>query len=352
MIIEKQEIVKKISILEKAIPSKATIESLCGILVKNGTMTASDLNITIQVPVEIGTDEAFIIPKSALAVIKKIPDGELKITAEPGNGILIRTKSIRNKFKSFPVDDYPAVETLTSTNSLALEIPGLQGIIGNMLYAVPATSQRPAMTGMLFEADGTNLNIVACDGFRCAWTALPYSDSFKLIIPRAVLQTLLYIGISDSVAIRYNRKTAVFQMENCTVYAKLLDGEFLNYKAIFPNRDKTIDIDRGQLLGCVERIGLCADDKARPKVAVDGEGNKIKLSLIDGTCEYQEELTLENSLPGILQVAFNGRYMLECLKSYDADTLACSFGTAREPLMTDDGRTKSLVLPVAVSSRK
>lgn len=188
MIIEKQELVKKISILEKAIPAKASIDSLCGILVRNGTMTASDLNITIQVPVEMDVNESFIIPRSALAVIKKIPDGELKIVAEPGNGILIRT--------------------------------------------------------------------------------------------------------------------------------------------------------------------LCADDKARPKVAVDGEDDKLKLSLISGTCEYQETLTLEKGLPGKMEIAFNGRYLLECLKSYDVDTIACSFGTAREPLMTDDGKTRSLVLPVAIGARK
>lgn len=352
MIIEKQELVKKISILEKAIPAKASIDSLCGILVRNGTMTASDLNITIQVPVEMDVNESFIIPRSALAVIKKIPDGELKIVAEPGNGILIRTKNIRNKFSSFSVDEYPNVETVGNANSLDLALPGLQEIIGSMLYAVPATSQRPTMTGMLFEADGTDLNIVACDGYRCAWAVLPYEDNFKLIIPRTVLQTLLYIGISDSVAIRYNSNTAVFQMEDCTVYAKLLAGEFINYKAIFPKREQKINVDRSQLLGCVERICLCADDKARPKVAVDGEDDKLKLSLISGTCEYQETLTLEKGLPGKMEIAFNGRYLLECLKSYDVDTIACSFGTAREPLMTDDGKTRSLVLPVAIGARK
>lgn len=349
MRIDKSEIAGKLAMLRKTIPSKTDIEFLRGVLVKDGTMTANNLTTALQTPIDSGSDEAFILPLKAIDMIESLPDGEVEIRAEKGNTLFIRSGSIKNRLSTYPADDFPAVDTLESEFHVGIESNRLQTAINTVLYAVATVSTKPVVTGLLFEGDGTNLNLVALDGYRVAWAKIPYTTEFRMIVPRASVQMLLTLGLSGTVNIRYNRRAAVFEVSDYTFYSRLLEGEYPEYKKVFPEHKNSVLIDREAMMESIRRATICLEEKTRPMVVLDINDNELLLSTKSGIGDYSEALRLEAPAEQKVKIGFNGRYLQDCFKSYDGEVVECFFGTGNQPMVVDDGEIKSLVLPVRLS---
>ena len=61
----------------------------------------------------------------------------------------------------------------------------------------------------------------------------------------------------DVVKIGISRNQALFEMENCKIVTRLLDGEFLNYSSVIPkNWETRIRVNKNNIQNCFERISL------------------------------------------------------------------------------------------------
>ena len=349
MKIDKSEIAGKLAMLRKTIPSKTDIECLRGVLVTDRTMTATNLNTTLQTTIDCDPAERFILPIKAIEMIESLPEGVIEIQAEKDNTLFIRSGSIRNRIATYPADDFPAVDILEGAEAVGIESDRLQDAINTVLYAVATTSPRPAATGLLFEGDGKNLNLVALDGYRVAWAKIPYTSEFRMIVPRAAVQTLLTLGLSGTVNIRYNRRAAIFEVSDYTFYSRLLEGEYPEYKKVFPEHKNSVLIDRRAMMESIRRATICLEEKSRPMVVLDIDDNELLLSTKSGIGDYSEALRLEAPAEQKVKIGFNGRYLQDCFKSYDGEVVECFFGTGNQPMVVDDGEIKSLVLPVRLS---
>lgn len=349
MKIDKSEIAGKLAILRKAIPSKTDIECLRGVLVTDCTMTATNLSTTLQTTIDCDPKERFILPLKAIEMIESLPEGMVEVQVKKDNTLFIRSGSIKNRISTYPADDFPAVDTLESAQQVGIESDRLQDAINTVLYAVATESTRPAATGLLFDGDGENLNLVALDGYRVAWAKIPYATEFRMIVPRASVQTLLTLGLTGMVNIRYNHKAAVFEVADFTFYSRLLDGEYPDYKKVFPEHKCSVLLDRKAMMESIRRATICLEEKARPMVILDIEENELTLSTKSGIGDYSETLRLESKAEQSVKIGFNGRYLQDCFKSYDGAVVECFFGTGNQPMVVDDGEIKSLVLPVRLA---
>lgn len=354
MKIDKSEIAGKLAKLKSIIPSKPSIECLKGVLVKNGTLTANNMEMALSTNVDCDVDEQFIIPQRAIEMIESLPDGEVEITAQSsGSGesdtIVIRTETISNRFQSFPPQDYPDIPELESASKVGLDSEGLQESISSIMYAVGTVCNRPAMNGMLFEGDGECLNLVGCDGFRVAWAQLKYPEQIKMIVPRAAVNTLLGLGLSGRVDISYNKRSAIFATPEYAFFSRLLEGEFVDYRKTFPNHTNNVVIDRRSLLDSIKRSVICAEDKGRPQVILNLQDESMKITTRSALGEYAEDIHMDTSIDEAVRIAFNAKYLMDCIKSYRGVGLDCSFGGSNAPMVVDDGEIKSMVLPVRLS---
>lgn len=349
MKIEKSEIAGKLSMLRKAIPSKTDIDCLRGVLISDGTMTATNLNTTIQTDIDCAQDERFILPLKAIEMIENLPDGVVDIQPAKDNTVFIRAGSIKNKVATHLADEFPEIDILESAQQIGIESERLQEAINTVLYAVATVSTRPTVTGLLFDGDGENLNLVALDGYRMAWASIPYKGEFRMIVPKASVQTLLTLGLTGNVNIRFTRRAAVFELSGYTFYSRLLEGEYPEYKRLFPAYKDSVLIDRRSMMESLRRAMICIDDKNRPMVVLDIDGEDLRLSTKSGVGDYSETLRLEGAAGHAVKIGFNARYLQECFKSYSGDVVECFFNGAGDAMVVDDGEVKSLVLPVRLS---
>ena len=96
MKVQKTELAAKLNKIKGVVPKKTTMPVLQGILVKEGYLTANNMEMTVKAKLEGIEDECFIIPERAFDLINNLPDGEVEISVADQNTILIKADKIKN----------------------------------------------------------------------------------------------------------------------------------------------------------------------------------------------------------------------------------------------------------------
>lgn len=352
MKIDKSEFVKRISVLEKVIPSKPTIACMEGILVRDGRMCANDLQNAISIATPEAEDECFILPKKAIAMAKSLPDGLVQITPQADHSIVIRSGAVKAKMISFDPDKFPENHVLEDADETMLDIDDLCDMLSSVAYATAAIDSRPVQTGVLLDGDGQYLNVVACDGFRSAWAKMKYDEPFNMIIPKSTVKLILSVREGEKIGIQKKGEKAVFTIGNYQIFSRLLVGNFFDYKRIFPTRQYSIGVEREALLDAMRRIMICSDDTKKGRVVMDGSGMRLKIVSSLSSTEYVEEIEVKDEFKSDMKVMFNATYFIDALKSYGCNVVDCYFGEkSTDPTVLDDGQLKTLILPVRMVSK-
>lgn len=353
MEIEKSELIKRFSLLERAIPGRPTIPCTEGILVKDGRMCTNDLQNAISILAPEAALESFILPKKAIAMVKNLPDGMVQITPKGDDALTIKAGNIRTSIKTMSIDGFPENFTLSEPTEATIDFDDLVEMLSSVVYATATSEARPIHTGVLLDSDGTDLNVVACDGFRCAWAHTEHTGTFKMVIPKPTVKLLLSIKEDGLLKISTKGEKAVFEIGACKIYSRLLSGDFLEYRKVFPSRQRSIGVDRGKLLDAMSRILICSDDAHKGRVEMDGSETTLQLKSSSPSADYIEQLDVQDRFLSELRIMFNAAYIVDALKSYDEPVIDCYFGArSSEPLILDDGAMKSLLLPVRIADGK
>ena len=192
----------------------------------------------------------------------------------------------------------------------------------------------------MFEVVNNSLNVVAIDGFRMGWVSNSLSSAssdFKAVIPGKTLNEVnkIILDSFDSIKIGVSKNQAIFEMENCKVVTRLLDGEFLNYASVIPNNWETrIRVNKNILQNCFERISLISSSSIEKEkkypVKISIEVGKVTISCTNQTGDAKEEMFTETEGKD-LEIGVNPKYFLDALKAIDDEEIYISFGTNISP---------------------
>lgn len=353
MKIEKAELSQKIKKLKSVVLAKTNMPVLQGILVQDGYLIASNMELTIKAKTESACREAFIIPSKAFDLINNLPDGEVEIAAcqdkEP-HTILIETAKIKNRYQIMDHTLFPQT-SMDSDGEEEFTIDGevLLASMKRVSYAIATESPQPILKALYLHAVDGVLNFVGSDGLVMAWDKVPFSGEFKLLIPKSTVDKLIAIGISGNVSIRHNKTSAVFITDEYEVYTRVANGEYLKYNKIFKEFQLHTVVSRVDMIDAMTRAKTCTEERCPVKFVL--EGNLLKLSIKDSLTDYDETLDLQEEIAEPLTIAFNVRLVLETLKAFECDNIGFSFESSKMPMIieAEDSDFKSLVLPVAIN---
>ena len=346
-ICEKEKLLKAINSVVKAVASKTTMPILEGILIQTNDneikLTTYDLEIGIEYIIESNVEEQGNTVVNAVMfseIIRKLPDTEISITLNENNLLVIECEGSLYKLATMNPEEFPELPRINIENSVELDQKTLKNMIRKTIFAVSIEKNRPIFTGCLFEINNNILNVVAVDGFRLAWTSHyleEKNNNFKAVIPGKTLNEVnkIILDSFDTIKIGVSKNQALFEMENCKIVTRLLDGEFLNYKSVIPqNWETKIRANRRDLQECFERISLISasstEKEKKYPVKVNIEVGKVTISCTNQTGDAKEEIYLETEGKN-LEAGFNPKYFLDALKVIEDEEIFVDFGTSISP---------------------
>ncbi len=361
----KDKILKAINSVVKGVASKTTMPILEGILIQTNEneikLTTYDLELGIEYIMECDVKEQGSTVVNAIMfseIIRKLPDTEISIKLNEKNLLEIECEGSLYKLATMNPEEFPELPKIEIENSIELDQSILKNMIRKTIFAVSTEENRPIFTGCLFEIQNNKLNIVAVDGFRLALRSIflnKQTKDFSAVIPGKTLNEVNKI-LSDSfelVKIGVSKNQALFEMDNCKIVTRILDGEFLNYKNVIPeNWETRVRVNKNSLQNCFERISLISSssiekEKKYPvKVTVDI--GKVTISCTNQTGEAKEEMFISTEGKG-LEAGFNPKYFLDSLKSIDDEEVFVEFGTNISPCLVKSIENKDyvyMILPI------
>lgn len=368
---EKEKILKALNSVTKAVAIRTTMPILEGILIQTNDndikLTCYDLELGIEYIIkDCNVEEQGATVVNAIMfseIIRKLPDTEIKIEVNENNLLVIECEGSLYKLATMKPEDFPELPEINIENSIEIEQNTLKDMIRKTIFAISTEENRPIFTGCLFEVKNNKLNVVAVDGFRLAWKSKflqKQTNDFQAVIPGRTLTEInkILVDSFDSVKIGIAKNQALFEIEDCKIVTRLLDGEFLNYSKVIPDKwDTRIRVNRNIISNCFERISLISSssiekEKKYPVKVSVGVG-KVTISCTNQTGDAKEELYVTTEGKD-LEVGFNPKYFLDVFRNIDDEEVYIDFGTSISPCIIksveDEGDYKYMILPIKLKN--
>lgn len=355
MKLPKSEIAPKLAKLRAAVPySKQHDIFPAGVIIKDNTITI--VNETLQATCTIldKTDEDVRLDDRSIELIQNLPAGaEIDIEVREAGAVHIR--SGKTWLNQSPLEASNIVyqkPPQAAPGTWSFDAALLRQAMKDVLYAVSKSDTKPAHCGIRFDADDGVLNLVALDGFRSAWDAIPCGNTFGFTLPNdAVSAVLSLIDGADTVSIQADARTAFFTMGEYTLLTRLQTGEFLNYRKVYPQPgDQWVKIDRKKFLEAVRRCTIVTPlVSMRLNVKKAGE---IEITSGSSTASFSETVEAETKGLDGFKIAFNQNYITDAIKNMRGDKAVLYFTSNLSPVLfkgdKDEQTLKqsALVLPV------
>jgi DNA polymerase-3 subunit beta len=345
----KDTILKAINSVVKAVASKTTMPILEGILIQTNDneikLTTYDLELGIEyiMNCEVAEQGSCVVNATMFSeIIRKLPDSEIHIRLNNNNLLEIECEGALYKLTTMNPDEFPELPKIEVQNSIELEQGILKSMIRKTIFAVSTEESRPIFTGCLFEVENNKLNLVAVDGFRLALRSVYLqnkSNNFSAVIPGKTLNEVnkILLDSFENVKIGIAKNQALFEMDNCKIVTRILDGEFLNYRSVIPNNWETrIRVNKNNIQNSFERISLISSssiekEKKYPvKLSVDI--GKVTISCTNQTGEAKEEIFVSSEGKN-MEAGFNPKYFLDSLKVIDEEEIFVELGSSISPCL-------------------
>ena len=361
---EKEKILKGINSVINGVANKTTKPILEGILIQTNDhelkLTSYDLEIGIEYILEANVTEQGNTVVNAVMfseIIRKLPNAEIQIRINDNNLLEIECEGSLYKLATMDPEEFPELPRINIDNSIKLEQSTLKNMIRKTIFAVSTEENRPIFTGSLFEVIDGKLNVVAVDGYRIAIKSkeVEESNQFSCVIPGKTLNEVnkIIADSFDTITVGIEKNQALFEMENCKIVTRLLDGEFLKYSNTIPQTWETrIKVNKSNIQNCFERILLISassiEKEKKYPVKVNIEVGKVTISCSNQTGDAKEEILVDTEGKD-LEIGFNPRFFLDALKAIDDEEVYIEFGTNRSPCIIrpiDDGDYVYMILPI------
>jgi len=353
----------------RAVASNATLPALTGILLqaKNDKLTlkGTDLEIGIiySFPVEVLTEGDLLLPARVFTeMVRKLPPTNLSIYSLPNNIVEIIYHQSKIQLNSFDPKHFPSFPAIIGDCTFSVEVKVIKEAIRKVSIATNNEDLQSVFNAILLEKDKetNSFNIVATDTHRLAvyhgQSGTTNKTELTALIGKRAMNELAKLLPSDEGEVLLTiGSTQIFtQYDNLMFYARLLNGKFPHYRQVIPqNTNTTIKINTKDLLDTTERATLLARDEIKPRSHIIifkvGETLKINSEAAEiGRLEEELNAQIEGQP---LEIALNGRYLLETLRVIDNKEVLLEMQAPLKPIVVKPAGVDNyfcLILPVRI----
>lgn len=326
----------------KAISGKTTNPILEGIKlsVKGDELilTATDTEISIEKTIKASTftEGQTVVPGKLFAEFTKRLENEDEIELyQEDNQLKISYSSSEGYISTLNPEEFPIINKEIREKSFTIKQKDFKELILKSSFACSQDEARPLLKGCLLEIEGDKISSVALDGFRLAIMRKKIEAStgdFKIIVSSRTLNEIVRIleNDNDVLTVIVQKNVMMVEVDGTVLVSRLLEGEYIDYKNIIKdNFISVVRVNKNQLLSAIDRASVVATD-AKKIVRLDIKENYMNVSASSEVGKMSENVVI--NLEGKdLSIAFNSKFLTDCVKVIDDEFINLHFNTKINP---------------------
>ena len=359
----KDELLKGVTIVSKAVPTRTTMAILeCILIDASGIeikMTANDMEIGIETIIEGTIEEKGIIAVDARFfsnIIRKCPESDIRITSDEKFHTNISSQKFNIDIIGKPGEDFYNIPVIPRNEPLRISQFTLRELIRQTTFTISETNtNNRMMTGELMEIKGDTLKAVALEPVRISIRNIKLKESYpdqKVIVPGKTLneiEKILTGNVDDMVEIFFTDNYIIFEFEKTTVISRLIDGEFFKIDHMFSTDYETkVKVNKKQLLEGIDRATLMIDkDVEKKPFVMDIKDGSMILRANSSQGNMYDEADIEKDGKDLV-ISFNPKLFMDALKVIDDEEVNLYMVNHRSPcfIRDDEGSYIYVILPV------
>lgn len=340
--IQKEPLLQAIKAIKSSV-GKANLQPILStihIKSENGglTLTGTDLSTSARAVVEANITEPIDICVNADrldAIISRLED---IIVIDLKEAFLI-IKSGKAKFELLTLnsEEYPNPDFAINDTPIVLGENAFISGINKTIFATAQSEVQAVLNGVCFTLNDNNFEFASCDGNRLSQIKfdIPIHAQGQYIIPRKILLDIIK-NVKDEIKlyINNNGNKITFETNNYLFTSSLLAGIYPKYQQLIPkNNPKKVIINKNALLHALETVAIMVDDRTN---IAHFKFTKDTLTLSSktndrGNAKDSLDLISSNNIDEY-NIAFNYRYLIDCLKALNTNTENVIFEMANDNL--------------------
>jgi DNA polymerase-3 subunit beta len=367
-----QQLSSGLAAVSRAVSNRNTLPILSNVLVeaKEGALelTATNLDLTIHhtLSAEVVASGQVTVPARILSeFISALPEQPLDWELDPiHQTVRLQSGRFDAHIRGIDASEFPPLPEVADGDSFELDPQALLAAVEQTVIAASGDEGRPIYTGVLFEVEGRDINLVATDGHRLAVRRLRLdqdgpSAGFSVIIPARALGELARLlkpvvttPVSVGMRVSGARSQVRFQIPGYELTTRLIDGTYPSYEKVIPQGSQSlVRASTEELRRTTRVVALFARDAANV-LKLRCEPGQIVLSA--NTNEVGDNVasidaTLEGDSVGI---AFNARYVSDVLGLLDTPEVEFVLNGPLAPgliRVPGDDTYRYIIMPVRVA---
>ncbi len=364
LICETQKLSEICSNVQRAVSTKSSIPAIEGILLEAGenvlTLTGYDLEVGMITSMEARVEEAGSIilnAKILCDILRSLPSNTVYIEADERLTCRIKSGDAEFSLIGIPAADYPELPSVESGFPIVLQSEVLRDMIRKTIFATAENDVKVVHTGVRFEIGSNQIRLVAVDGFRLAMRneEIDYDGEEKIFVApkKALGEVVKLTGGEETIALNVGKRFIVFEIGSYRIVSRLLEGEFLNYRAAISGKvTGTVRVNTRLLIQSIERTSLIITDRTKSPIRCVFDEDMIRISSTTALGTAHDRVPCKSEGEH-MEIGFNNRYLLDALRVCDADEVLVKIGSPILPILivpTEGEDFLFLVLPVRLKT--
>lgn len=349
----------KLSQVSKAIPAKPT-HPILGFVhimaVSDGVILKGfDLSLGIQTKAKATVDiqGSVCLPSNLLTQIVSKIDGVIDCKYDSSSQTMaIKSQGSKFNIRGESADEYPDFPEASKDNKLEIPTAILQRALKATITTASNDESKQILMGVCMNASNGSLELASTDGHRLSVFKTNYKTTELSVVPHSKMLNAVQGFLTESETIFTWDDTLIsFKSGDNVVVGRILSGTYPQYDKLIPTKfERELIVNAKELKQALDRV-LVMTDKKNNMVKWSLSGNNLTLeSTASEVGTAKAVVSIERQLDDSdFEIGFNGRYLLDCLKSLDGTELTVHLNGQIQPVIITDNSGDEhtyLIMPV------
>ena len=361
LICSKASLLKGVSIVSKAVPSRTTMPILNCILIDASAneikLTANDMELGIETVIEGEIVERGIIALDAKffsEIVRKLPDNDVVIESDDTFQTTITCEKAKFNIVGKSGEDFSYLPYIEKNESISISQFTLKDVVRQTIFSIADNDTNKLMTGELFEINENRLRVVSLDGHRISIRNIELKESYsplKVVVPGKTLQEISKIltgEAEDMVDIFFADNHILFEFDETKVVSRLIEGEYFHIdQMLSSDYDTKVKINKREFLSCIDRATLLIREGDKKPIILNIQDGSLQLKINSCVGSMNEEIEIEKEGKDLL-IGFNPKFFIDALRVIDDEEVTLYMVNPKAPcfIKDDAGTYVYLILPV------
>ena len=366
--IQREKLIEPLKQMVGVSEKKQTMPILGNVLLRSGEnsllLVSSDLEVEVSTFILHETEDKInttLPARKFLDILKSLPGSDLvKIEVSETKAVI---KSGKSKFTlaTLPGSEFPFKEEVNEFK-FTVSALDLDGLIAQTGFSMATQDARHFLNGMFLEVSKNKLTVVATDGHRLSMSSTntdnPTDEPISCIIPRKCITEIKRVlttfkdGKENMVEFMVTNREIIIKINGFTVKSKLIEGNYPDYKKVFPESlPHKLTANKQDLKSALQRMSILSNEQFK---GVKLTLNKTDITLSTNNPSLEEG---EDSIPceyfgENFDIGFNLSYLLEVIDVISSDNIEIQLNNADSGCLISSkdeaSMNKYIIMPMRV----